>query len=416
MSFKTWREADEVLAAATGPATPKQQALGKQANTEIPPDMPKLVAAAKLRLALAEELNLALSHSISDRYDERLEALVRASDLFVQPLTEEEAYSWVVHLRFVRRRECISALKLNEGDIVETTDGEMAEVSSIGQDGRVFFKGGRGFGAWPDLISVVARSDESSDAAIEARRHAENSAARRVSASDWSMAKRHDLSEFITQTVISEDDIAELEAVITGAEDERPIQKFLEKNGHLLTALLGRDERYCIPQKRLGAEYVPDFIIGDVDSLGIRWVLVELETPRSGIYLKDGLQLDEKARKGVAQVVDWRNWLTPNIAYARRRRSEDGLGLFDIREGSEGIVLVGRRSQIPKTKDAQRQEYRQRNSIQIHTYDWLLETLRGIRQYYGPPATNPYMIPRIQPDSLWFPSENVPELPARRRS
>jgi hypothetical protein len=209
------------------------------------------------------------------------------------------------------------------------------------------------------------------------------------------MARSQDLSEFSAANLVSEDDITELETLITTADDERPIQKFLEEHGYLLTALLGGNERYCLSQKRLGGEYVPDFIIGDVDSLGIRWVLIELETPRSGIYLKGGLLLDEKARKGMSQIMDWRNWLSSNIAYARQRRSENGLGLFDIREKSDALVLVGRRSQMPNTSDAQRHEYRQSNNIQIHSYDWLLEILRGAIGHRGPPASNPYLIPRI---------------------
>jgi len=182
--------------------------------------------------------------------------------------------------------------------------------------------------------------------------------------------------------------------IITNAEDERPIQKFLENNRHLLTSLLGGIRRYCIPQKRLGSQYVSDFIIGDVNSLGVRWVLIELETPKSGIYQKGGLLLDEKARKGVSQIIDWRNWLSSNIAYARQRRSESGLGLFDIREKSDAIVIVGRRSRMPDTTDAQRLEYRQSNNIAIHSYDWPVESLRGALRHVGPPASNPYLILR----------------------
>ena len=294
----------------------------------------------------------------------------------------------------MRRQENLSKLKLNEGDIVETRAGEVAEVSSIGQDGRVFFKGGRGFGSWPDLITVIARIDDDSESASKARIKAKNTAARHSINSEWSMAKSRELSEFSIKNVASEDDIAELEAVITAAENERPIQRFLEDNGHLITSLLGVRERYCLPQKRLGGEYIPDFIIGDVDSLGIRWVLIELETPRSGVYLKNGHALDDKARKGVNQVIEWRNWLSSNISYARQRRSENGLGLFNIREKAEAVVLVGRRALMPKTKDAQRHEYRQSSNIQIHTYDWLLETLRGAIFYPGPPINNPHLIPR----------------------
>lgn len=138
---------------------------------------------------------------------------------------------------------------------------------------------------------------------------------------------------------------------------------------------------------------MPDFIIGDVDSLGVRWVLIELETPKSGIYLKNGDKLDNKARKGIDQVIEWRNWLSNNISYARKPRSDNGLGLFDIRENADTVVIVGRRSKMPKTKDAQRHEYRKSN-IQIHSYDWLLETLRGAIRHEGPTASNPHLIPR----------------------
>ncbi len=235
MSFRSWREADEVLAAATGSVTPKQQELANFVDRPIPPHTPSLVAAATLRLALAQELALPANRPVSDRYREWLQILRRPSDPAISPQTEEEADAWVTYLRLVRRRESLSKLKLNEGDIVETNAGEVVEVSSIGQDGRVFFKGGRGFGAWPDLVSVVAPRDEYSDSATEARRLAENAAARRAAALTWSMARSHDLAEFAAENVLTENDIAELEAVITSAEDERPIQTFFSAQSTCLT-------------------------------------------------------------------------------------------------------------------------------------------------------------------------------------
>jgi hypothetical protein len=394
MTYKSWREAVKALAFATVPATPAQLELGRHTNIQISRHLPKIITAAMLRLALAEVLNLEPPHQISDRHKELLQTLQRATDPPISPETEEEAVAWIIYLRLMRRRESLADLELNEGDVVETMMGDLAKVSSIGEDGRIYFKGGLGFGAWPDQITIKARKDDVSDAATEFRQQAENMAALRRTRSAWSSAKRQDLSEFIVEKMVTEDDIVELEAVITAAEDERPIQKFLEENRHLLTELLGGHDRVCLPQKKLGAEYVPDFIIGDADSLGIRWVLIELETPKSGIYLTDGSQFDEKARKGVSQIAEWRNWLAPNIGYARRRRADNGLGLFDIREKSEAIVLVGRRSQMPKTKDAQRFEFRLSNNIQIHTYDWLLDQLRSVIRFQGPWGANPYIIPK----------------------
>lgn len=394
MPFKTWCEVNEIIENTTGPATKKQRDLGVLAGILLSPRTPRIVAAAMLRAALRHELNLPAPRPISSRYDERIRALRRPHDPLISSQTEEEAEAWVNFLRLARRRESLVDLKIQEGDIVKTTEGVLAEVSSIGQEGRVFFKGGQGFGSWPDQVTIVARRNEIAGPATEARKQAQNFAARHTRSSVWSTAKRSELSEFATEAIISEDDIVELESIISAAEDERPIQKFLESNGHLLTALLGGPERYCLPKKRLGGEYIPDFVIGDVNSQGIRWVLIELETPRSGIYLKSGLELDERTRKGLAQVVSWRSWLSQNIAYASKKRSDDGIGLFDIREKADAIVLVGRRSQIPETKDALRHALRQENNIRIHTYDWLLDTLRGAVQYVGPPGSNPYLIPR----------------------
>ena len=150
----------------------------------------------------------------------------------------------------------------------------------------------------------------------------------------------------------------------------------------------------------LGKEFVPDFIIGDVGSVGFRWVLIELETPRSGIYLSKGDELDKFARKGKNQIISWRNWIATQIAYARGRKSENGLRLFDIREKSEAIVFVGRRSKLPDSKEAERHELRQSNAIATQTYDWLLEHTRGAIRHGGPPSSNPYLIPNFDDDDM----------------
>ena len=61
--------------------------------------------------------------------------------------------------------------------------------------------------------------------------------------------------------------------------------------------------------------YIPDFLIGDYDLLGLRWVLVELETPNSSVTLKSSNELEPRARKGVSQLKEWREWLQDNLWY-----------------------------------------------------------------------------------------------------
>jgi hypothetical protein len=78
------------------------------------------------------------------------------------------ADAWIRHLLLLRRAEVLTARRLQRGmQVVKTvhwTDpatGEgrdlmtKHEVSSIGSNGRVHFKGGNGQGAWPDELEVV---------------------------------------------------------------------------------------------------------------------------------------------------------------------------------------------------------------------------------------------------------------------
>lgn len=392
MAYKTWKEAILALEKVTGLITKRQQELGNLAGLTLTDDTPYIVAAAALQVAFRSDLYLPLPQYVKDWQWEQIDLFLKPTDFQFSPSNDVEAHALISFLRLVRRREKLQELKIVKGDIVKTIHDEIAEISSIGKDGRVYFKGGKGFSAWPDQIVIIARTNDSSEKARKARRQAANTATHRASTSEWSSAKRRELSEFIVEDYVRAENINELESVLDSAKDERPIQKFLEAHPFLLTSLLSGTVCFCLPQKRLGGEYIPDFIIGDADSLGIRWILVELETPRSGIYLKKGNKFDSKTQKGVDQVIEWRNWLSDNVSYARRRRSENGLGLFDIREKSKALVLVGRRNRVPKTKEAQRHEFRESNNIEIHTYDWLLESLRGILHHHGPTAMNPYLI------------------------
>ena len=58
---------------------------------------------------------------------------------------------------------------------------------------------------------------------------------------------------------------------------------------------------------------MPDFLVAGVDSAGVRWMLVELETPQSRVTLAKKNDLDKHARAGVAQVLEWREWLQTTL-------------------------------------------------------------------------------------------------------
>lgn len=195
---------------------------------------------------------------------------------------------------------------------------------------------------------------------------------------------------------LTHDDIDQLRNVIDSAIDERPIQSFLESRPQILAALVGRSFRYVVPRPQMGGiggQRIPDFLIADVDSAGIHWVLVELETPRSAVTLKNDNLLEEHARKGVSQIEEWREWIQNNLAHARLSHKEGGLGLVDIRPQSKGLVLVGRRSLLGDNAREVRFAFAEKQRIDIHTYDYLLDTLEGTLGFSGPSGLNPYLIP-----------------------
>jgi hypothetical protein len=395
MLHKAWRNAIVTMKELTGPLTDQQRALAKMAHVELPEALPLIVAGARLQTALARSLGLGQLLPATNTQLEILEEIGDKNSLFCTPLNRLEAGAWITFFRLRSRQRALEDLKLESGDVVTLAvadDDCLYEVSSIDDSGRIYFKGGMGRGAWPDLLKMRARKSDDRQRARDARKTAANEAALRARTDLWSLAKQAELSEFKVDGVLREDDVDRLRYAMDRAKDEKPIQALVESCPQLLTSLLGGKARYCIPHVRLGAERVPDFLISDVNSLGVRWILVELETPCSDVTLKRKNELDQHARKGFSQIVEWREWLQNNLSYAREPKQSNGLGLPDIRGASEGLVIVGRRSRMPQNSAQVRNPIREQNNVRIVTYDWWLEQLEGVLRFDGPWATNPFIL------------------------
>lgn len=402
MVFSDWQQAVNSLIDRMQSVTAEQQAIAERAGLSFDEALPKIVAAAKLRVHLCIPLGLPSASDVDDYHSTRIRDLQGGTGVRCHAANLEEAQAWLQYLRFARRKEALLRLKIAAGDVVQLADGSTAIVSSVSEEGRVYLRGGRGRASWPDLITrIEARSADSSAAALRHRARAHNEAALLTKASRWSSVRSDDLKSFAVERPVTQDAIDELESVITRSKTERPIQAYLEAQPQLLTALLGGNERFCMSQKRLGSEFVPDFVIGDVDSLGVRWIVVELETPNSGVFLSDRSTLDKYARKGSEQILDWRNWLSENIAYARRSVRENGLGLYDITPKPLAYVFVGRRNRMPRDRKESKRNALREQQIEVHSYDWLVERLRGATQFQGPPASNPYLIHKEHSENQW---------------
>ena len=177
---------------------------------------------------------------------------------------------------------------------------------------------------------------------------------------------------FVQWDKITTADVETLQRCLEGAERERDLQRYLENCPLMLIQHLGGGNgRWVIPQKRLGAEYVPDFLIGNGHSAGFDWTAVELEGPKARLFNKNG---DPSAtlNHAIRQITDWRAWLKKNQNYAARGRDENGLGLTDIDSDVTGLVLIGRDSGLKPADRGRWRELSTRLRIEIHTYDWLI--------------------------------------------
>lgn len=395
----------EHLRHKVGPATESQIKMAALAGKSLSAKTPQVVAAALLRVWLADELAIRRSRRADEFVLQRLNEV--ANGRWFPPAasdTIEEIEACIDYCYLVRRIDALDALKLRRGDVVRRIDSGVSEleaVSSIGGDGAVFLRGA-GARAWPDMISLVASVTDGSPPAVEARRIAANRAAERTRES-WSLRKESELAAWLVEDNATEEDLEGLRMVIEGASDEKPIQLFLQERPRLLASILRGPTRYVISQARLSVHYRPDFMIADVDSTGIRWVFVELETPASGLALENKQGLDKSARAGLQQVETWREWTMNNLDHARRSRRSDGLGLFGIRPGDDGLVLVGRRKLLRDGHEALRRKIWESQRVHIRTYDWLLETIRGAVTFNGVPAANRFLLPRPEDESKGFP-------------
>ena len=397
MTHENWRRVVAAIRDATGTVTSKQVELATVAGIMLPAQLPRLVAGARLRAAFSSELGIPSPGPCNPIQQEIIDGL--ESD--VAPPDGVEAEAWINFLRLKKREEALVELELQAGDIVEVSgpDGDtFREVSSIGSSGRVYFTGGDGAGSWPDMLVVRCRKSDDTLAARILKREAANRAALRVRA-EWSRRKEEELQCYKVNSRLTHENIVQFQKVIESARDEKPVQQFIEAYPQVLTALLGGNNRFCVPRPSFGGKYTPDFLMSDVNSLGIRWVLVELETPESSVTLTSCNDLEEHARKGVSQVREWREWLQNNLDMARRSKEKDGLGLVDIRPRSQGLVLVGRRTRLLDNTSAVRNAIREESDIDVQTYDWLLDRLDGILSFSGPPGVNPHVLQPLRDDN-----------------
>jgi Domain of unknown function (DUF4263) len=113
-----------------------------------------------------------------------------------------------------------------------------------------------------------------------------------------------------------------------------------------------------------------------LDSTGLNWRLVELQSPRARLFTKKDRPADQ-LREGIEQVQRWRRWLKNNRDMAIRSKAQDGLGLVTIGGDTYGLVIIGRASDRDEYNREHLSQLAWENRIQTRSYDWLAREARG---------------------------------------
>ena len=161
------------MQAKTSTCDDRQRQLAASVGVDLPNSLPRIVAVARLQGAIAELFGLNQPKGSGSQLGFLAELAHEASEEAPSPASPAEAHAWIQYFCLTQRAEALRTRRLNRGDLVRRSlsASEIDEVASIGDDGAVYFTGGRAR-AWPDELTVVARAGDTSPSGENARRKA----------------------------------------------------------------------------------------------------------------------------------------------------------------------------------------------------------------------------------------------------
>lgn len=375
-----WQVVAEGLERKCATPTSEQISVARGLGIDLEQTTPAPVAAAELRVLLRNPLGLVLAGDFGDEEYEVLLEFAGRTDFEVPRMDELECREVLnAWLRVARDRESATGLRRLEpavDDVVTARDRRRGpdlygEISSVGANGRLHFRGGHGLGTAPHRVTRITRPGE--DAYLDQLRMArEYAAAVQSNPARITRAEEAQLARWRINFPATPAAIEALRNALETADDEAAMQRLLEKHPALLAGtVVGTHDTWVRPQVQLGNHYMADFMIAGQTSLGLRWTLVELESPVSRLTNPGNKRATTTLRHAVDQIEDWRRWLSSNLHYARSARDADGLRLPGITAEVPGLIIMAREDADDAAADI-RELHARRSHIQVRTYDWLM--------------------------------------------
>ena len=154
------------------------------------------------------------------------------------------------------------------------------------------------------------------------------------------------------------------EKLLNDATKEEELQVFLKGHSFIL-----HPSAECIPKKKLGEDFVTDFVLVATTMQGPSYILVELERASHPLLTKD-LTLSSPVSHAIKQTRDWDVWLEKNKAYIQNK-----LPGF---ETPTYLVVIGRGHQLTEDEKTYLRSYnRDWRSTSLLTYDDILSRFRS---------------------------------------
>lgn len=161
MSYTDWRTPARLLTQKMAPATQPQQEFAALLDLIIEPTTPQLVAAAVLTDASEPFIHGTCPRPASEAQLGFLRSLHRERSF--KNVTARVASAWIDYYLAERSVRLLHELRPQRGNVVrriESATETHVTVSSIGANGRVYFMGGGGHGAWPSELNRVTITEE----------------------------------------------------------------------------------------------------------------------------------------------------------------------------------------------------------------------------------------------------------------
>jgi hypothetical protein len=161
---------------------------------------------------------------------------------------------------------------------------------------------------------------------------------------------------------------------------ERYYHAFIAKHAHMFFPMLGRSLQ-VISKIRLGAELITDLVlVRDESSLGLSYLLIEIEPPWVSPFTKDGVA-SARLTRAIHQILDWKRWLEEHKSEARRL-FPSFLHRTEERPLFRHCIVIGNRQNSHRWLD-KRNHLAEILGISIRSFDWLTDCLSARNAYHG---------------------------------